>query len=164
MFPRNPSIQISIESCRLIVGAFNPSAILGGAAGITVKEAMRYGVARGLFSNEAGMGSTPHAHAVAEVDKPQDQGAVAIFSVFLDTFIVLTITALVILSTDSLGSGATGVAVLAVIFVVIGSTLKVDLVWNLSDLFNGVMVFPNLIALLALSGVVVAISKGKYDK
>ena len=200
---------------QIFVGAFNPTAVLGGAAGITVKAAMRYGVARGLFSNEAGMGSTPHAHAVAKVDKPEDQGIVAMIGVFLDTFVVLTLTALVILSTNSLGSGAEGVALaqlafskvfgnfggvfiaicllffafstiigwyffgeqnikylfgqkavkiyalLVVIFVIIGSTLKVDLVWNLSDLFNGIMVFPNLLALLALSGLVVAISRGK---
>ena len=200
---------------QIFVGAFNPTAVLGGAAGITVKAAMRFGVARGLFSNEAGMGSTPHAHAVAKVDKPEDQGIVAMIGVFLDTFVVLTLTALVILSTNSLGSGAEGVALaqlafskvfgnfggvfiaicllffafstiiglyffgeqnikylfgqkavkiyalLVVIFVIIGSTLKVDLVWNLSDLFNGIMVFPNLLALLALSGLVVAISRGK---
>lgn len=200
---------------QIFVGAFNPTAVLGGAAGITVKAAMRYGVARGLFSNEAGMGSTPHAHAVAKVDKPEEQGIVAMIGVFLDTFVVLTLTALVILSTNSLGSGAEGVALaqlafskvfgnfggvfiaicllffafstiigwyffgeqnikylfgqkavkiyalLVVIFVIIGSTLKVDLVWNLSDLFNGIMVFPNLLALLALSGLVVAISRGK---
>ncbi len=200
---------------QIFVGAFNPTAVLGGAAGITVKAAMRFGVARGLFSNEAGMGSTPHAHAVAKVDKPEEQGIVAMIGVFLDTFVVLTLTALVILSTNSLGSGAEGVALaqlafskvfggfggifiaicllffafstiigwyffgeqnikylfgqkavkiyalLVVIFVVIGSTLKVDLVWNMSDLFNGIMVFPNLLALLALSGLVVAISKGK---
>ena len=88
---------------QIFVGAFNPTAVLGGAAGITVKAAMRFGVARGLFSNEAGMGSTPHAHAVAKVDKPEEQGIVAMIGVFLDTFVVLTLTALVILSTNSLG-------------------------------------------------------------
>ena len=62
----------------IFVAAFDPQAILGGAVGITVREAMRYGVARGLFSNEAGMGSTPHAHALAKVEKPQDQGEIAI--------------------------------------------------------------------------------------
>ena len=84
---------------QIFVGAFNPTAVLGGAAGITVKAAMRYGVARGLFSNEAGMGSTPHAHAVAKVDKPEDQGIVAMIGVFLDTFVVLTLNALVIICT-----------------------------------------------------------------
>ena len=196
----------------IFVAAFAPQAILGGAVGITVREAMRYGVARGLFSNEAGMGSTPHAHALAKVEKPQDQGEIAIISVFIDTFIVLTLTALVILTSGQLqagvpgalqgtalaqaafnfalgsfgnafvaicmlffafstiigwyffgetnvkalfGQGATKIyAAIVVVCIVIGSALKVDLVWNLSDLFNGLMVFPNLIALLFLSGIV----------
>ena len=205
-----------IEAFRSIfVGAFQPQAIAGGVAGVTVKEAMRYGVARGLFSNEAGMGSTPHAHALAKVKKPQDQGIIAIVSVFIDTFVILTLTALVILSTGALSSGETGSALaqtafdsafgsfgsvfiaicmfffafstiigwyffgevnvkalfgkkavkiysaLVVVCVVLGSALKVDLVWNLSDLFNGLMVIPNLIALLALSGLVARIHKGQ---
>ena len=81
----------------IFVGAFNPTAVMGGAFGITIKQAVRFGVARGLFSNEAGMGSTPHAHAVAKVDHPCEQGAVAIITVFIDTFVVLTCTALVII-------------------------------------------------------------------
>ena len=203
-----------IEAFRSIfVGAFQPQAVAGGVAGVTVKEAMRYGVARGLFSNEAGMGSTPHAHALAKVKKPQDQGVIAIVSVFIDTFVILTLTALVILSTGALSSGETGSALaqtafdsafgsfgsvfiaicmfffafstiigwyffgevnvkalfgkkavkiysaLVVVCVVVGSALKVDLVWNLSDLFNGLMVFPNLIALIALSGVVAKMAR-----
>src|SRR5699024_7647594 len=75
---------------QIFVGAFDPSAVLGGAAGVAVKDAVRYGVARGLFSNEAGMGSTPHAHAVAKVDDPTQQGLVAIVGVSIDTFVVLT--------------------------------------------------------------------------
>lgn len=196
----------------IFVCAFDPHAVLGGAVGISVREAMRFGVARGLFSNEAGMGSTPHAHALAKVDKPQDQGVIAMMGVFVDTFIVLTLTALVILSSGVLQPGVEGAlkgtplaqaafnqafgsfgnifiaicmlffafstiiswyffgevnvkalfgrgaakvyAVIVVGFVILGSFLKVDLVWNLSDLFNALMVFPNLIALLALSGVV----------
>ena len=202
----------------IFVAAFDPQAILGGVAGITVREAMRYGVARGLFSNEAGMGSTPHAHALAKVEKPQDQGIVAMIGVFIDTFVVLTLTALVILTSGQLQAGMpdglqgtelaqaafnhafgsfgnTFVAIcmlffafstiigwyffgetnvkalfgqkavkiyaaIVVVCVVIGSTLKVNLVWNLSDLFNGLMVFPNLIALLALSGIVAKAAKG----
>lgn len=88
----------------IFVGAFNPSAIMGGVLGATVKQAVRYGVARGLFSNEAGMGSTPHAHAVAKVNHPAEQGLVAMMGVFIDTFIILTLTALVILTTGVLGS------------------------------------------------------------
>ena len=202
----------------IFVAAFNPEAVLGGAVGITVRQAMRYGVARGLFSNEAGMGSTPHAHALAKVDRPQDQGEIAIVSVFIDTFVVLTLTAMVILTSGQLQAGVEGglqgtalaqaafsatignagtifVAICLLFFafstiigwyffgeqnvkalfgykavkvyacivvacIVIGSTLKVDLVWNLSDLFNGLMVFPNLIALLGLSGVV---AKASHD-
>lgn len=202
-----------IESIKSIfIGAFQPQALAGGIAGVTVKEAMRYGVARGLFSNEAGMGSTPHAHALAKVKKPQDQGIIAMVGVFIDTFIILTLTALVILTSGALSTGATGsvlaqtafnqafgqfgsvfiaicmlffafstiigwyffgevnvkalfgkkavkiYAALVVVCVILGSSLKVDLVWNLSDLFNGLMVFPNLIALIALSGVVAKMS------
>lgn len=203
----------------IFVAAFDPQAILGGAVGITVQQAMRYGVARGLFSNEAGMGSTPHAHALAKVEKPQDQGEIAIVSVFIDTFIVLTLTAMVILTSGQLQAGVPGglegtelaqaafnttmgsfgnifvaicmlffafstiigwyffgetnvkalfgtratkvYAAIVVVCIVIGSALKVSLVWNLSDLFNALMVFPNLIALLFLSGVVARASRGE---
>ncbi len=192
----------------IFVGAFAPQAVMGGALGVTVQKAMRYGVARGLFSNEAGMGSTPHAHATADVKHPSEQGIVAMMGVFIDTFIVLTMTALVILSTGALGSGLTGselaqtafnkgfgnfgnifiavcmlffafttiiswyyfgevnvralfgnkavkvYTVIALAFVLVGSTLKVDMVWNLSDMFNGLMVLPNLIALLPCVAIV----------
>ncbi len=92
----------------IIVGAFAPSSIVGGAAGATVKLALTKGVARGLFSNEAGMGSTPHAHAVAKVNHPVEQGFVAMIGVFIDTFVILNLTALVIITTHSIPSGKTG--------------------------------------------------------
>ncbi len=79
--------------------AFQPQAILGGAFGAAIKAAISQGAKRGLFSNEAGMGSTPHAHALANVDHPHDQGVVAMIGVFIDTFVVLTLNALVIIST-----------------------------------------------------------------
>ena len=206
----------------IFVGAFNPQAVVGGALGIGIQQAMRYGVARGLFSNEAGMGSTPHAHAMAKVEKPQDQGHIAIVCVFLDTFVVLTLTALVVLTSGLLNLdnftaakkiGADGLAqaafsttygtfgamfvavcllffafstvigwyffgeqnvkylfgtkavrvysVLVILCVFAGSLLKVDLVWNLADFFNAVMALPNLVGLLALSGVVARIAKGQ---
>ncbi|MFR3787561.1 amino acid carrier protein [Agathobaculum desmolans] len=203
----------------IFVAAFDPRAILGGAVGITVREAMRFGVARGLFSNEAGMGSTPHAHALAKVEKPQDQGVIAMIGVFVDTFIVLTLTALVILTSGQLQAGVPGAlqgtdlaqaafnsafggfgnifvavcmlffafstiigwyffgetnvkalfgkkavkiyAAIVVLCIIAGSALKVQLVWNLSDLFNALMVFPNLIALLALSGIVAKAARGE---
>ena len=197
----------------IFVGAFNPQAILGGAAGITVREAIRYGVARGLFSNEAGMGSTPHAHARAAAKNPHEQGMTAMISVFIDTFIILNLTVFTILTSGALSSGKDGIAltqeafvsnfggfgdifvavcllffafstilgwhffgeinvrylfgkravkvysVIVTAFIIVGSTLKVDLVWELADFFNGLMVIPNALALLALSGVVVKISR-----
>jgi len=79
--------------------AFQPQAILGGAFGAGLKAAISQGAKRGLFSNEAGMGSTPHAHAQANVKTPHDQGVVAMIGVFIDTFIVLTLNAMVIIST-----------------------------------------------------------------
>ncbi|WP_251859807.1 sodium:alanine symporter family protein [Clostridium sp. Marseille-Q2269] len=194
-----------LPAFRLIfLSAFNPKAVLGGAAGITIKQAVRYGVARGLFSNEAGMGSTPHAHAVAKVKHPVEQGLVAMVGVFIDTFVVLTFTAFVILTTGVLdgkttgieltqnaftqglgsfgayfiaialfffafstiigwyffgeanvkylfkGKGLTVYRLLVAAFIVIGTTLKVELVWELADTFNGLMVIPNVIALIAL--------------
>lgn len=88
----------------IVIGAFDPAAILGGTAGVTIKMALTKGVARGLFSNEAGMGSTPHAHAVAKVDHPVEQGFVAMIGVFIDTFLVLNMTAFVILTSIDLSS------------------------------------------------------------
>ena len=79
--------------------AFQPQAIIGGAFGAALKAAISQGAKRGLFSNEAGMGSTPHAHAQANVKHPHDQGVVAMAGVFIDTFVVLTLNALVIIST-----------------------------------------------------------------
>lgn len=86
----------------IFVGAFAPQALAGGVLGVTVKKAVRFGVARGLFSNESGMGSTPHAHAIAQVSHPVEQGYVAMLGVFVDTFVILTLTALVILTTGVL--------------------------------------------------------------
>lgn len=201
-----------LPSLKLIfAAAFDPQAIFGGAVGITMREAMRYGVARGLFANEAGMGSTPHAHAVAKVEHPCQQGLVAMFGVFT-TFVIITFTAFVILVSGVFAPGAgqaTGIRltqaayavdmgsfgglfvavclfffafstivgwyffgaqnvrflfngkgvgvyrIFAVIFVALGAFLHVDLVWQLADLFNGLMVIPNLAALWALNKVVV---------
>ena len=192
----------------IIDGAFDPKAATGGLIGATMKEAIRYGVARGLFSNEAGMGSTPHAHAVAKVKHPAEQGFAAIMGVFIDTFIVLNMTAFVIFVTGVIDGKTSGIALtqnaftvglgsfgmpfvavcmlffafstiigwyffgeqnikylfgrkgltpyrlIVVAFVVAGSVLKLDLVWELSDFFNGIMVFPNLIALIGLAKLV----------
>ena len=85
--------------------AFTPNAIIGGGIGAALKTAISQGAKRGLFSNEAGMGSTPHAHALANVEKPHDQGVIAMAGVFIDTFVVLTMTALVVISTLYAGDG-----------------------------------------------------------
>ena len=85
--------------------AFQPQAIIGGGFGYALKEAISQGAKRGLFSNEAGMGSTPHAHAQANVTDPHDQAVVAMVSVFIDTFVVLTLNALVVISTLYAGNG-----------------------------------------------------------
>ena len=211
--------------------AFNPAAIIGGGVGAALKAAISQGAKRGLFSNEAGMGSTPHAHALAKVEKPHDQGVVAMAGVFIDTFIVLTMTALIVISCLYAGDGplavggngivdgvalgktnmaqnAIGIAlssfmswgiaskigaifiaiclfffafstilgwnlfgkinfeylfgkkavivysILSLAFVFLGSCLKNDLVWELTDFFNYLMVIPNVIALFALSKLV----------
>jgi AGCS family alanine or glycine:cation symporter len=83
----------------IIKYAFTPNAIIGGGIGVALKQAISKGAQRGLFSNEAGMGSTPHAHAQANVKTAHEQGTAAIVSVFLDTFVVLTMTALIVITT-----------------------------------------------------------------
>ena len=208
--------------------AFQPQAILGGGLGYALKTAISQGAKRGLFSNEAGMGSTPHAHAQANVAHAHDQGVVAMVGVFIDTFVVLTLNALVIICTlytndgplangyvgavtETLGKtnlaqtafgsvfgaslGAKFVAVclfffafstvlswnlfgkinanylfgrknpklcttiytlIALVFIFMGTMMSNDLVWELTDMFNNFIVLPNVIALFALTGVVVA--------
>jgi AGCS family alanine or glycine:cation symporter len=94
-------------------GAFTGTAAAGGFAGSTIMMAMRYGIARGLFSNEAGLGSAPIVHATADTDHPARQGLYGIFEVFVDTLLVCSTTALVILVTDTWTTGATGAALSA---------------------------------------------------
>ena len=216
--------------------AFTPSALIGGGIGYALKTAISQGAKRGLFSNEAGMGSTPHAHAMANVQKPHDQGVVAMIGVFIDTFVVLTMTALVVITCLYTGngvlaglqgeayaaavSGASAVvsktsamqvavgsvfgagfgnifvaicllffafstilswnffgkvnveylskknksavliySVAAIAFIFLGTLLKNDLVWELTDFFNYLMVLPNAIALLALGKIVAKAAK-----
>ena len=91
-------------------GAFSGTAATGGFAGASIMLAMRYGVARGLFSNEAGLGSAPMVHATAETDHPVRQGLYGIFEVFVDTILICTTTGLAILVTGAWDSGATGAA------------------------------------------------------
>lgn len=81
----------------IVTGAFNPSSVAGGLAGVGIKTALTKGVGRGIFSNEAGLGSAPIAHAAADVDHPVKQGIYGVFEVFMDTIVVCTMTALVVL-------------------------------------------------------------------
>lgn len=189
----------------IFIGAFSSKSILGGAAGVGMQQAIRYGVARGLFSNEAGMGSTPNSHAVADVEHPAEQGLSAMIAVCIDTMLVCTATTLIILTTGAQNLGAEGAGVtqeafnlafgpigqkflaicltffafttiigwyyfgennirflfkgkkairiyqvIVLIFIILGSFQKVDLVWSLADMFNGIMVIPNLIGVLFL--------------
>lgn len=209
--------------------AFTPQAIIGGGFGAAIKTAISQGAKRGLFSNEAGMGSTPHAHAQANVSDSHDQGVVAMIGVFIDTFVVLTLNALVIISTlytqdgilasgtipENIGKanlaqtafgcvmgekfGAIFVAIclfffafstvlswnlfgkinanylfgkknpklctviyslIALVFIFIGTIASNDLVWELTDMFNNLMVIPNALALFALTGLVVTNTHG----
>ena len=210
--------------CLIFKYAFKPEAIIGGGFGYAIKIAVSQGAKRGLFSNEAGMGSTPHAHALANVKNPHDQGVVAMMGVFIDTFIVLTFNALVIVSTlyvgenaplvhgyvgdalsifnkanlaqsafssimgDSIGFKFVAICLfffafstilswnlfgkinmewlfgknsrliyiaISIIFIFLGTIMSNDLVWELSDMFNQLMVIPNVLALFALSYIVI---------
>lgn len=214
----------------IFIAAFNPAAVLGGGAGIAIQQAMRLGIARGLFSNEAGMGSTPHAHAVAKVKTPEEQGYIAMMGVFV-VGVIVTLTGLVIITSGIRGweaSGATdpsflsffeghgtGITItqyayelvfgsvggifiafslfffafstiigwyyyaetnvrylfksraavpifqlLAVIGIFSASFIQVDVVWQLADLFNGLMVLPNITALFLLAPIVVMETSG----
>lgn len=208
--------------------AFQPQAIIGGGFGYAIKIAVSQGAKRGLFSNEAGMGSTPHAHALANVKDPHDQGVVAMIGVFIDTFVVLTLNALVIISTlytpggplaetgaaaastaidkTNLAQTAFGVvfgqsagnmfvavclfffafstilswnmfgkinmiylfgkksamvySIIGLVFVFLGTLMSNDLVWELSDMFNNLMVIPNTLALFVLTGMVLKTTRG----
>lgn len=212
--------QIGPILAMIFKSAFTTKAVVGGVAGSAMKAAMRYGIARGLFSNEAGMGSTPHAHAVAAVDHPVQQGYAAMAGVVVDTLLVCTATALTILLTGAptqypdltsveltaksfhLAFGNFGEIFLSVALlffsfttvigwyyfgesnikylfkgqaaalwayrlivvacIIVGATLKVELVWSLSDFFNGLMVLPNAIGILWLSPLVIQ-AKKEYE-
>ena len=97
-------VDVPMAFWYIIKYAFTPEAVIGGGVGVALKTAISMGAKRGLFSNEAGMGSTPHAHAQANVKTAHEQGTVAIVSVFLDTFVVLTMTALIVISSLYVGN------------------------------------------------------------
>jgi len=197
--------------------AFTPSSAMGGFAGSTVLYTMRMGIARGIFSNEAGLGSSPIAHAAAKEDEPARQGLVAMMDPFIDTIVVCTLTGLVIVVSGLWASGLNGATLTAACFrasldkygdaivvfglllfalstlvswsyygdrsvfylfgqratvpykwlycllVPIGAVVKLDLIWNLADIANALMAIPNLIALIALSGVIIRFTRD-YEK
>lgn len=215
------NINMVPEAFRLIFAhAFAPASAIGGFAGATVAMAIRFGVARGLFSNEAGLGSAPIAHATAIVKSPVRQGMLGMLDPFLDTIVVCSITALVILvsgqwtSTDVDSAGTlTSVAfdtampggagtwlvtiglllfafstilgwcvygercaiyllghkaalpfrIIFTLVVPLGAVSKLELVWLLSDIFNGLMAIPNLIALLLLCPVVFKMTRAYFS-
>ncbi|MBN2800043.1 MAG: sodium:alanine symporter family protein [Deltaproteobacteria bacterium] len=204
--------------------AFTPTAAAGGFAGAAVKEAVRYGVARGVFSNESGLGSGPIAAAAAQTRSPVSQALVSMTQTFIDTLVVCSLTGLAILVTDAWTSGENGASltlaafsqglpwtpwaggpalgslvvtiglitfawstilgwsyygekalgylfgakailpyrVLFVALVYVGAVGKLELIWNLSDLMNGMMAFPNLVGLVMLSGVIAAETRAWY--
>ena len=193
--------------------AFSPAAAVGGFAGAAVRNAIRYGIARGVFSNEAGLGSAPIAHAAAKTDHPVRQGLWGVLEVFLDTIVICSLTALTILVTGVWETGKSGPALttrafneglpglggyivaisitlfaystvigwsfygekcveflfggqagriyryIYLPFIVVGAVGGLTLVWDIADTLNGLMALPNLIALLALSGTVVSLTK-----
>ena len=197
--------------------AFTGTAATGGFAGATIIAVMRYGVARGVFSNEAGLGSAPMAHAAARTNDPVKQGIIGMLGTFIDTICVCTLTALVIIMTGAWSSGQTGAelstmafsqglpgpggaivgfglvffafsTILAwcyygqvaveyliglkavmpyryvyVILVLVGAVAELDIVWTFSDIMNGLMIVPNLIALLALSPVIFRTTKEYFQ-
>ena len=112
--------QVPSALAAIIDGAFNGASAAGGFAGATVWAAIRFGVARGIFSNEAGLGSAPIAHAAAKTSQPVEQGLVAMLGTFIDTLVVCTMTGLVIMLTGVLESGISGASLTASAF---GSTL-----------------------------------------
>jgi AGCS family alanine or glycine:cation symporter len=187
----------------VLTDAFTGTAAVGGFAGSTIMVAMRYGVARGLFSNEAGLGSAPMVHAAAQTDHPVRQGMYGIFEVFVDTILICTTTGLVILVTGVWDGGATGAALSAqafetglpgawgdlvvttglvlfaystiigwsyygetgivyllgaraalpyrlawLVFIYVGATGSLHLVWDVADTLNGLMAIPNLVSVL----------------
>lgn len=206
-------------------GAFAMKAVGGGIVGSGVKAAVTWGMKRGVFSNEAGLGSSVMVHSSSNVKEPVTQGMWGIFEVFADTLVVCTLTALAVLTSGlvdlntgvvltttektamvaeafSLKFGAFGSAFIAiaillfafstvlgwshygtkafeylfgtkatmvykvifVAFIIVGATMQLDLAWDLSDTFNGLMAIPNLIGVLALSGLVCKITKNYIDR
>ncbi|MFC5630993.1 MULTISPECIES: alanine/glycine:cation symporter family protein [Streptococcus] len=208
-----PTIGLVLES------AFTESAAIGGFLGASVQKAMQMGIARGVFSNESGLGSAPIAAAAAKTNEPVEQGLISMTGTFIDTIIICTLTGLIILITgvwtsdtlkgadvtqaafngtfSSIGSfvltislvlfafttilgwsyygercfeflfGTKHIRIYRIIFVLmvaLGGFLSLHIVWTIADIVNGLMAIPNLIALLALSPVIIKESRAYFDK
>jgi AGCS family alanine or glycine:cation symporter len=203
---------------QIFSGAMGFDAVAGGISGTLLRQAITMGFKRGVFSNEAGLGSSVMVHSSSDVREPVIQGMWGIFEVFFDTMVVCTLTAFVVLSSGALSSGATGVSlvseafshglggfagefvslavmlfafstilgwsfygtkaaeylfgsgftivykVLFIIFIVVGATMSLELVWDIADTLNGLMAIPNLIGVLLLSGTVIGITTDYVDR
>ncbi|HEL2357087.1 TPA: sodium:alanine symporter family protein [Streptococcus suis] len=203
----------------VLKSAFSPAAAVGGFVGATVKEAIQRGIARGVFSNESGLGSAPIAAAAAKSDNPVEQGLISMTGTFIDTIIICTLTGLTILVTGQWSveglegapltqaafatvfgnTGSIALTISLVLFafttilgwsyygercieflfgtksilpyrlvfvtmVALGGFLKLDLIWTIADIVNGLMALPNLIALLALSPVIIKETRQYFAK
>ncbi|WP_105155352.1 alanine/glycine:cation symporter family protein [Streptococcus suis] len=203
----------------VLKSAFSPAAAVGGFVGATVKEAIQRGIARGVFSNESGLGSAPIAAAAAKSDNPVEQGLISMTGTFIDTLIICTLTGFTILVTDQWSveglagapltqaafatvfgnTGSIALTISLVLFafttilgwsyygercieflfgtksilpyrlvfvamVALGGFLKLDLIWTIADIVNGLMALPNLIALLALSPVIIKETRQYFAK
>ncbi|HEP1785386.1 TPA: sodium:alanine symporter family protein [Streptococcus suis] len=203
----------------VLKSAFSPAAAVGGFVGATVKEAIQRGIARGVFSNESGLGSAPIAAAAAKSDNPVEQGLISMTGTFIDTLIICSLTGLSILVTDQStteglagapltqaafatvfgNTGSIALTISLVLFafttilgwsyygercieflfgtksilpyrllfvamVALGGFLKLDLIWTIADIVNGLMALPNLIALLALSPVIIKETRQYFAK
>lgn len=204
----------------IIHSAFNPQAALGGAVGFTVMKAIQSGVARGIFSNESGLGSAPIAAAAAQTREPVRQGLISMTGTFLDTIIVCTMTGIVLVLTGawsnpelagatvtnyafaqglgtSIGAtivtigllffafttilgwcyygercfvylvGIRGVKLYRLVYILlvgVGAFLHLNLIWIIADIVNGLMAFPNLIALIGLRKVVIEETKDYFQR
>ncbi|MFM0818111.1 alanine/glycine:cation symporter family protein [Streptococcus suis] len=208
-----PTLALVLKS------AFTPAAAAGGFAGATVQQAIQRGIARGVFSNESGLGSAPIAAAAAKSDNPVEQGLISMTGTFIDTLIICTLTGLTILVTGQWSvaglegapltqaafatvfgqSGALALTISLVLFayttilgwsyygercieflfgtksilpyrlvfvamVALGGFLKLDLIWTIADIVNGLMALPNLIALLALSPIIIKETRQYFAK
>jgi len=201
----------------ILEGAFSGTAAVGGFAGAAVAQAIRFGVARGLFSNEAGLGSAPIAHGAAQTREPVREGLVAMLGPFVDTIVICTMTALVIIVTGAYTQGLTGAdltrqafnaglpgpggyivsigliffafstaiswsyygdrcvdylfgeklvlpyRVLYCILLPVGASIQLNTVWTISDIFNALMAWPNLVGLLLLSPVLIRTTKDYFS-